>query len=84
VATAKSKTETIERTTVTLTLTEEEAFVVHALVSNAEELDSDHPLHNGSREVFLALDGLLAGGDTYDRRMKLYNSVRVDEMGCSW
>lgn len=78
-ATATSNTETIERTTITLVMTEDQAFAVHALVSHAEELDSDHPLHNGSREVYLALDGLLRGGDTYDRRMNLYNSVRVNE-----
>jgi hypothetical protein len=78
-AKASSKTETVEQTTVTLIMTEDEAFAIHALASHGDDLPSGHPLHNGSRAVYLVLDTLFQGGDTFARRVELYNSIDVDE-----
>jgi hypothetical protein len=79
VAKASSKTETIEQTTVTLVLTEDEAFAVHAFASHGDDLSSDHPLYKASHGVYLALEDLLQGGDTSSQRIALYHSIEVDE-----
>lgn len=83
-ATATSKTQTVELTTITLTMTVHEAFAIHALASHGEDLPSDHPIHTGAREVYLALDYLFAGGDTYNERVRLYNSIQVLESSGDW
>lgn len=83
-ATATSKTQTVELITVTLTMTVHEALAVHALASHGEDLPSDHPIHNGAREVYLALSAMFVGGDTYEERVRLYDSIELHESPGDW
>jgi hypothetical protein len=80
-ADATTSTETVVQTTVTLTMSLDEAVVVHALVSRAEELDPDHLLQNGAASVYRALADIVADATSYGRVDSAYNSIRLTEPG---
>lgn len=74
-AEATSKTETIERTTVTLTMTLEEAEAIAALASKADDVDG--PFGKLVRPVYNALDDMICehDGSSVDRLLDHYRRL---------
>lgn len=74
------KTEERTVTDLTIRLEFEDAVALYTLVSHAEELPVDHPLHDAASRIYLALsDPMIQNRESYELRQRLYRSIRISD-----